>query len=63
MHNQSKEVVDKTVPLQQNKNGLFVPAIPIPFYFAIRKGCHCGEKFWTDEGYKGHYAIKHILSI
>jgi hypothetical protein len=21
----------------------------------------CGEKFWTLDGYKGHYALKHIL--
>ena len=45
----------------QNKLGQWVPAIPLPFYFMIRKGCSCGRKFWTEEGYEAHYALKHIL--
>ncbi len=44
----------------QNKRGQWVPAIPLPFY-GLRKHCHCGRKFWTMDGYRGHYALAHIL--
>lgn len=59
----------------QNKRGEWVPAIPEP-YFGIRKMCnysenspsmpslhYCGERFWTYEGYREHYALKHILAL
>lgn len=45
----------------QNKLGQWVPAIPLPFYYAIIRGCSCGRRFWTDEGYEAHYAYRHIL--
>jgi len=44
----------------ENKKGEFVPAIPLPFY-GLRKMCHCGKKFWTEERYEEHYALHHIL--
>lgn len=44
----------------ENDHGEWVPAIPVPFY-GLRKGCHCGQKFWTMPGYRGHYALAHIL--
>ena len=44
----------------QNKAGQWVPAIPLPFY-GLRKRCGCGRRFWTEEGYRGHYALVHIL--
>lgn len=44
----------------QNTRGVWVPSIPLPFY-EIRKRCECGRKFWTNEGYEGHYALRHIL--
>jgi len=44
----------------QNSRGEWVPAIPLPF-FGLRKRCECGRKFWTADGYRGHYALKHIL--
>ncbi len=44
----------------ENKLGEWVPAITMPFLGA-RKKCRCGEKFWTLDGYRGHYALKHIL--
>jgi len=44
----------------QNERGEWVPAIPLPFY-GLRKRCTCGRSFWTEEGYRGHYALAHIL--
>jgi hypothetical protein len=41
----------------QNYRGEWVPAIPGPF-LGIRKTCRCGRKFWTMEGYEGHYALR-----
>lgn len=46
----------------QNRRGEWVPAIPLPF-FGLRKHCSCGEKFWTQKGYEGHYARDHILGM
>jgi hypothetical protein len=46
----------------QNRRGEWVPAIPLPFY-GLRKTCACGRKFWTSEGYEGHYAVTHILAL
>lgn len=42
-------------------SGARVPAIPLPL-FGFRKRCYCGRKFWTLEGYRGHYALVHILN-
>lgn len=56
----------------QNKEGKWVPAIPEPYYGFKKKCTHfgnvdsldwCDEKFWTYEGYRGHYALKHILNL
>lgn len=44
----------------QNSRGEWVPAIPLPVY-GLRKQCSCGRKFWTADGYRGHYALRHIL--
>lgn len=41
--------------------GRWVPAIPLPYYLHFRMRCGCGRKFWTHEGYEGHYALVHIL--
>jgi hypothetical protein len=46
----------------QNDAGEWVPAIPLPFY-GLRKHCDCGRKFWTMAGYRGHYALRHILRL
>jgi hypothetical protein len=46
----------------QNDRGEWVPAIPVPFY-GLRKHCSCGRKFWTERGYRGHYALAHILRL
>lgn len=44
----------------QNARGEWVPSIPLPLY-GLRKRCECGRKFWTMDGYRGHYALRHIL--
>lgn len=46
--------------MMQNQRGEWVPAIPLPM-FGLRKECGCGAKFWTMEGYRGHYALRHVL--
>jgi hypothetical protein len=46
----------------QNRRGEWVPAIPLPFY-GLRKRCTCGRKFWTAEGYRGHYALHHAMGL
>jgi hypothetical protein len=45
----------------QNDRGEWVPAIPLPLY-GLRKHCTCGRRFWTMGGYRGHYALAHILA-
>ena len=40
----------------------WVPSIPLPlFIFPHRHRCDCGRAFWTLNGYRGHYALAHIL--
>ena len=56
------ETLDVTVNQVRNERGQWVPAIPLPFY-GLRKHCGCGRKFWTMDGYRGHYALFHILSL
>lgn len=45
-----------------NERGEWVPAIPLP-HFGMRKACDCGRRFWTLNGYRGHYALEHILGL
>lgn len=40
--------------------GRWAPAIPLPL-MGVRKRCDCGQRFWTMPGYRGHYALVHIL--
>ena len=46
----------------RNERGQWVPSIPLPFY-GLRKRCECGRKFWTTDGYRGHYALAHVLHL
>lgn len=47
----------------QNDRGEWVPAIPLPLYvWPHRHRCKCGGGFWTESGYRGHYALAHILA-
>ena len=50
------------MPETQNNHGEWVPSIPLPYY-GLRKRCGCGRKFWTAEGYRGHYALCHVLQL
>jgi hypothetical protein len=56
--------LDRAEPVTGNQvqrhDGKWVPAIPLPL-FGLRKQCQCGAKFWTMPGYRGHYALVHIL--
>jgi len=54
--------ISKAVPpavKTQSSRGNWINAIPLPFV-GMKKRCLCGKKFWTMEGYKGHYAYRHI---
>lgn len=45
-------------------DGIWVPALPEPYYLMFRRQCcKCGEKFFTKDGYMGHYALRHILHM
>lgn len=46
----------------KNRDSEWMPSIPLPLY-GLRKHCRCGRKFWTAEGYEGHYALAHILGM
>jgi hypothetical protein len=51
----------KTV-VAKNARGEWVPAIPLPIYRLWLKECPgCGASFYTTEGYRGHYALRHII--
>ena len=47
----------------QNSRGEWVPAIPLPFYSSLpHYRCpECQAAYWTLPGYRGHYALEHIL--
>lgn len=52
----------------KNKYGEWVPAIPEPYWtgFLLRKAqcVYCQRKpFNSEEAYRGHYALKHILGL
>lgn len=53
-----------------NRRGEWVPAIPLPLFVRGRKVCcgslhdgACGARFWTLRGYRGHYALVHVLGL
>lgn len=50
-------------PQTQNRWGGWVEAIREPYYRLFRKECFCGDKYWTMSGYRGHYAVFHILGL
>jgi hypothetical protein len=50
----------------QNSKGQWVPAIPLPYFLPFHRyrcGMKCRETFWTTAGYRGHYALVHILGL
>jgi hypothetical protein len=46
----------------RNRKGQWVKSIPLA-HGGFRQHCECGRKFWTVEGYRGHYALVHILHL
>ncbi len=48
----------------QNARGQWVPAIPLPLYLPLhRYRCDCKRAFWTVGGYRGHYALVHVMGM
>lgn len=47
----------------QNKRGEWVPAIPVPLFewLHLRRCGECRKAYFTMAGYRGHYALEHIL--
>lgn len=51
--------------MAKNTSGKWVPSIPLPFYIG-RKKCRCAKcphVFKSEEEYRGHYALKHVLEL
>jgi hypothetical protein len=58
------EWVEDAHSMVLNTKGVWVPDIPLPFYRT--KYCcpeQCERSFWTMRGYRGHYALEHILKL
>jgi hypothetical protein len=48
----------------QNSRGEWVPSIPLPFRSLFHHRCpECNAAYWTQPGYRGHYALAHILGM
>lgn len=50
----------------KNRVGEFVPCPPIAWRVLFGHRCgapRCRRRFWTAEGYRGHYALVHILGL
>lgn len=44
---------------QQNPDGTWSEAIPLPHYGWLKMRCHCGKKFKTESEYRTHYQRQH----
>lgn len=45
---------------QENTDGTYSEAIPLPFYGLIgMKQCSCGRHFFREESYREHYRKEH----
>lgn len=48
---------------QENEDGTWSEAVPLPFY-GLRKHCpSCREKFWRESSYVRHYQQKHTDGV
>lgn len=47
---------------QQNKDGTWSHAVPLPFY-GLKKKCECGRSFWKEANYRKHYLTKHTDGV
>ena len=48
--------------VMENHRGQWVEVIPTPSTL-LRHRCSCGAGFWTFDGYRGHYALAHVLDL
>ena len=49
-----------------NEEGEYVPDIPLPVYHFIFKRCPapgCNQAYFSEAGYRGHYALVHICKL
>jgi len=46
------------VNMQQNPDGTWQQAIPLPLY-GLKMSCECGKKFWKKKNYHSHYVDVH----
>lgn len=54
---------EQDTTMTQNLSGQWVRSIPLPLYSLGRKVCWCKQGFWTTRGYRGHFALCHILIL
>lgn len=50
----------------RNRRGEWVPAVPHPVTSGILGWARCGDcgrAFWTTRGYRGHFALVHVLGL
>lgn len=50
------------VNMQQDDDGLWRAAVPLPFY-GFKKKCQCGKSFWKSRNYESHYVEAHTDGI
>jgi hypothetical protein len=50
------------VSAEMHVNGRWLPAIPEPYYWRVRKQCVCGAMVWTRAGYREHYVLTHVYA-
>lgn len=53
--------------MARNRDGKYVPSIPLPLYVGWRmrlaQCTECHVTFKNEAGYRGHYALVHILRL
>lgn len=49
--------------MERNVVGEWVESIPLPFYRTLYGCPACSRSFWTMRGYRGHFALVHILKM
>lgn len=50
--------------MELNREGWWVPSIPLPFFGPFMQHCPaCKKTYFTRNGYQGHYALVHIFKL
>lgn len=47
----------------QNDRGEWVAPIPLAYRVYGLHQCECGRRFLRGAGYRGHYALAHIMGL